>query len=56
MLAGGGREYSLPAFFMAGHGELAGKFPVEKQRFRLILKKTEHSELGNTGIFLCIQK
>lgn len=41
---------------MAGHGELAGKFPVEKQWFMLVLKKTEHSELRNTDIFVCMQK
>lgn len=39
---------------MACHGELAGKFPVEKQCFMLILKKTDN--ILNTDIFVCIQK
>lgn len=49
-------ERSLPALFMAGHGELAGKFPVGKQCFMLILKETENISSSEILIFLCASK
>lgn len=51
---GGGWEHSLPALFMAGRGELAGRFAVEEQSFMLILKKTEN--ILSLGILLCTSK
>lgn len=53
---GGGREHSFPALFRAGLGQLAGKFPLEKQGHAHPKKDREHSELRNTDVVVCIQK
>lgn len=50
------REHSFPALFRAGLGELAGKFPAEKQWHAHPKKDREHSELRNTDIAVCIKK
>lgn len=52
----GGWEHSFPALFMASHGELAGKFPGEKQWFMLILKKAQNVLSLGILVFLCASK